>query len=226
MASRPRREPEEGGRSSEPQRSDADTLKKLAEATRGAGIGTPEEHGRLLAAAADGDREALDRLLKAHVDLVTDEARSYTGQGLPAGDLFQEGSIGLMAAINHFSGSSQTDFDAFARQQIQLHLAAALAAERAIERDQALLVAAAEDYEKAEIAVRREKGRPATEAELAQKLEWTVGRTRVIGEMVVEARRRHDEELLQYLDPEQLDFGETGADESEGGANGKASDGP
>ena len=39
---------------------------------------------------------------------------------------------------------------------------------------------------------------------MARKLEWTVERTRYVAQIVTEARRRHDEELLAYIDPETL----------------------
>jgi DNA-directed RNA polymerase sigma subunit (sigma70/sigma32) len=80
-------------------------------------------------------------------------------------------------------------------------MAAAQAELVGIDRAAAQLVEDAEAYERAEISVRREKGREATREEIAEKLEWTPERTARLGEMVKEARRRHDEELLQYLDP-------------------------
>jgi RNA polymerase sigma factor (sigma-70 family) len=218
MASRPqRREPEDNGHAADPQRSAADTLRALAEAGRDARIPGPDEHHRLLEAAAQGDRSAQEQLCHAHLDLVVEQALKRVGEGLPPADLFQEGSIGLMAAINHFAGSPQTDFGAFARQQIGLYIEAAIAAEQAIERDEAMLMSAAQEYEGAEIAVGRDMGRKATPQELAIKLEWSVERTRQIGEMVEEARRRHDEELIQYLDPERVLF-ETADEEGPGGA--------
>ena len=59
----------------------------------------------------------------------------------------------------------------------------------------------------------RELHRPPTEVEIAQKLEWTVERTRYVAAVVAEARRKHDEELLAYIDPEALVIdGEDGAD--------------
>ena len=48
--------------------------------------------------------------------------------------------------------------------------------------------------------------REATEAELAEKLEWTVERTRYVAHVVADARRRHDEELLAFIDPAAIDF--------------------
>ena len=67
------------------------------------------------------------------------------------------------------------------------------------------MVDAAHQYEVAELALARELGRAPTPSELAKKLEWTPQRTDQIGEMVDEARRIHDQELLQYLDPDAVE---------------------
>src|SRR5713101_6536121 len=82
----------------------------------------------------------------------------------------------------------------------------------AAEQDE-LLRRAAEDYDRVELVLRRELHRVPTEVEMAQKLEWTVERTRYVAAVVTEARRKHDEELLAYIDPETLVIdGEDGAD--------------
>ncbi|TMA17381.1 MAG: hypothetical protein E6J85_17015 [Deltaproteobacteria bacterium] len=85
----------------------------------------------------------------------------------------------------------------------------AIAAEGAAVREGELLVAAASDYERTELLLRRELGRTATEADIAEKLEWTVERTRYVAQVVAEARRRHDEELLEFIDPAAIDFDDT-----------------
>ena len=56
--------------------------------------------------------------------------------------------------------------------------------------------------------MRHELQREPTEVELAEKLEWTVDRTRYVAQVVADARRRHDEELLAFIDPEAIDFGD------------------
>ena len=81
---------------------------------------------------------------------------------------------------------------------------AALDAEATAVRDAEQLVAAASDYERTVILLRRVLGRTATEAEIAEKLEWTVERTRYVAQVVAEARRRHDEELLAFIDPDSV----------------------
>jgi DNA-directed RNA polymerase sigma subunit (sigma70/sigma32) len=83
---------------------------------------------------------------------------------------------------------------------------AALAEEAASVRDAELLIAAATDFERTQMVMRVELLRDPTQEELAEKLEWTVERTRYVAQVVADARRRHDEELLQFIDPELIDL--------------------
>jgi hypothetical protein len=73
-------------------------------------------------------------------------------------------------------------------------------------RDAELLIAAATDYEHTQMVMRRELHRAPTDGELAEKLEWTVERTRYMAGVVADARRRHDEEMLEFIDPAAIDF--------------------
>jgi len=50
----------------------------------------------------EGDLEAARSLVLAHLRFVVHIARSYSGYGLPLGDLVQEGNIGLMKAVKRF----------------------------------------------------------------------------------------------------------------------------
>jgi RNA polymerase sigma factor (sigma-70 family) len=158
------------------------------------------EHERLLRAAGFGDQEARDSLTRAHLDWVIAAARERAGRGLSEGDLFQEGTIGLLEAIEGFQSSGQTDFEPYARARVAVHMERALGDEERAVQDGKMLVQAAEDFQRVEVATRGELGRAPTDVELAEKLEWSVERTSEIRQMVEEARRRHDEELLQYLE--------------------------
>src|SRR5260370_681815 len=80
------------------------------------------------------------------------------------------------------------------------------AAEAAAVREGELLVAAATDYECAELVMKRELHRDPTAVELAEKLEWTVDRTIYVARVVVDARIRYDEEMLALIDPEAIDL--------------------
>ena len=51
----------------------------------------------------DQDLEAARELVLAHLRFVIHLARSYSGYGLPQGDLIQEGNVGLMKAVRRFN---------------------------------------------------------------------------------------------------------------------------
>jgi len=50
----------------------------------------------------DNDLEAARELVLRHLRFVVHLARSYSGYGLPLGDLVQEGNVGLMKAVKRF----------------------------------------------------------------------------------------------------------------------------
>jgi RNA polymerase sigma factor (sigma-70 family) len=199
MASRRDEEPSEQG-------FDEQSVQDLADAVGRDHRPGPAEHERLLDAAGRGDAEARESLTRAHLDWVLSAARERVDRGLSQGDLFQEGTIGLMEAIRRFPASGRHDFEAFARQQVADHMERALGDEENAVRDRELLLQAAHDYVEAQVAIHRELGRPASNLELATKLEWTMQRTEQIGLMVADARRRHDEDVLQYLEPDDIDL--------------------
>jgi len=175
------------------------------------------EHQRLIEAAGRGEQSARESLTNAHLDWVLSAARERADRGLSQSDLFQEGTIGLMEAIRSFPTSGRTDFEAFVRELVADHMERALGDEQKAVDESRLLLQAAHDYVEAELEARRDLGRPATNLELAAKLEWSTQRTEEIGQMVADARRRHDEEILQYLelddiDPDTLSEGQNGPD--------------
>src|SRR5919201_3115410 len=167
------------------------------------------EEARLLEQSARGDRGSQNRLVAAKLGMVIRLAEERRDQGLPVPDLVQEGSLGLVEAMRSFDMNGGAPFDAFAEQKVIEQMDSALAAEAAAVREGEQLVAAANDYERTEILLQRSLRRAPTEVEIAQKLEWTVERTRYIAEVVADARRRHDEELLAFIDPESVDIEET-----------------
>jgi RNA polymerase primary sigma factor len=186
--------------------SDAETMRDLERLV----AETPPLSGadleRLLERAALGDTVSHERLVAANLGLVIQLAAHHEAQGLSMPDLVQEGSIGLVEAVRTFAESGQTDFMEFAEQRIAVQMDRAVAAEAAAVRDAELLVAAATDFEHAQLVMRRELHREPTEGEVAEKLEWTVERTRYVAQVVGDARRRHDEDMLEFIDPATIDF--------------------
>lgn len=165
----------------------------------------PGEMKGLLEQVEHGPAEvASERLLETHLEMVLDLARSKSGRGLSIGDLFQEGSVGLLAAIRAFPAAVEKDFDHFVAGQVALTMEDAISAEAEEVRRENLLIQAAADYDRVEMALARELHRAPTAAEIGQKLEWSSERTDMVREIVVEARRRHDEELLLYIEPDEV----------------------
>lgn len=63
----------------------------------------PEEEYRLAIEYRDqGDLQAAQRLVLAHLRYVVRVSKGYLGYGLPLGDLIQEGTVGLMKAVKRF----------------------------------------------------------------------------------------------------------------------------
>ena len=168
-----------------------------------------EKQKALLERSAEGDRASQDSVVAANLAMVIRLAEARDGSGLSAPDLVQEGSLGLLEAVRSFTGSSEPSFAAFAERKVGERMDAAIAAEAAAVRDGELLVAAAEDYERTELLLARQLRRAPTAGEVAEKLEWTIERTQYVASVVADARRRHDEELLEFVDPDAIDFDDT-----------------
>jgi len=62
----------------------------------------------------DGDDDALHRLVKAYSRLVISISMRFRNYGLPAGDLVQEGNVGLMQAAERFDLDREVRFSTYA----------------------------------------------------------------------------------------------------------------
>ena len=69
-----------------------------------------------------GDLDAARRLVMSHLRYVVHIARSYSGYGLPQGDLIQEGNIGLMKAVKRFDPSVGVRLVSFAVHWIRAEI--------------------------------------------------------------------------------------------------------
>jgi len=165
----------------------------------------PGEQPALLERIRRGpDEPAVARLLETHLGMVLGLAHSRKGRGLPIGDLFQEGSVGLLASIRAFPEAGVEDFERFSAAQVALAMEDALVAEAEAVRQEQLLVEALADYDRVEMGLAREFHRAPTTKEIATKLEWSLERTEHVRQLIEDARRRHEEELALYLEAEAL----------------------
>ena len=80
---------------------------------------TPQQEMVLAVACAEGDMEAVRRMVSCNLPLVISIAKEYTGRGVPLLDLIQEGSIGLLIAATKFDPGRQLRFSTYATKWIR-----------------------------------------------------------------------------------------------------------
>jgi len=73
-----------------------------------------EEETNLALRAADGDKEAKDKIVSANLRFVVSIAKKYQNNGLDLLDLVNEGNIGLLTAIERFDVSKGYHFISYA----------------------------------------------------------------------------------------------------------------
>lgn len=122
-----------------------------------------------------------DEVLVANLPLVRRVAARYRGMGLPYDDLVQEGSLGLLDAIEHFDESRGVAFEAYAHFRVQRAIRNALTERARLVRLPKHIVERRRSIERETTRLLAAGARSPTPAELA-------ARTGLSVEAVVEAR--------------------------------------
>ena len=101
----------------------ADSLQLFLAEARRHPLLTKEQEVDLAQRIERGDVDAKDRMVNSNLRLVVSVAKKYQGQGLPLGDLVQEGMLGLIRASEKFDWRRGFKFSTYAtlwiRQAVQ-----------------------------------------------------------------------------------------------------------
>jgi RNA polymerase primary sigma factor len=131
---------------------------------------TRAEEIRLAKRMELGDREARQRMIEANLRLVVALAKKYRGQGLDLLDLIQEGSIGLMHAVEKYDWRREAKFSSYAVWWIRAAIGRALSNTSRTIRVSTPLLDRLRKIRSAEQALSARLGRRPSDREVAEEL--------------------------------------------------------
>jgi RNA polymerase primary sigma factor len=181
---------------------------------------TRAEEVQLAKRVEAGDEEARKRMTEANLRLVVTIAKSYQRPGVDLLDLIQEGTLGLMRAVERYDWRRDVKFSTYAAWWIRHGISHGLASTRAIRVPDSMLERA-NDVRAAERELAASLGRDASTTEVADRLGLT---TRQVDEAraavqpcfsLEEPLRSEDTQRIEMLaDPNAPDPGEAVAEEA------------
>ena len=132
---------------------------------------TPEEEKELARRIHQGDKQAIDKLVRANLRFVVSVAKAYQDQGMGLSDLISEGNIGLVKAAKTFDEKLNVKFISYAvwwiRQSIMQALTDYSRQIRLPHNQDTLLRNVRRTFNRIE----QREGRPATVEEVAEELD-------------------------------------------------------
>ncbi|MFW6222435.1 MAG: sigma-70 family RNA polymerase sigma factor, partial [Bacteroidota bacterium] len=106
---------------------DSKTLEKYFNEVSKEDLLTPEQEVDLARRIKTGDKQALEKLVKANLRFVVSVAKQYQHSKVPLNDLINEGNIGLVKAAQKFDETKGFKFISYAVWWIRQSIMQALA---------------------------------------------------------------------------------------------------
>ena len=132
---------------------------------------TAEEEIELAKRIEKGDLAAKDRMINGNLRLVVSVARKYQGQGLPLGDLIQEGMLGLIRAVEKFDWRKGFKFSTYGTLWIRQAIGRGLANSSRTVRLPVHIASQARKIRDKERELSADLGRDPTDEELADAVQ-------------------------------------------------------
>ncbi len=117
-----------------------------------------------------GDKEALNTLVQANLKFVVAVCRNYQYQGLPLGDLINEGNLGLIRAAKRFDETMNFKFISYAVWWIRQAILSALADQSRVINIPPSRVGTIHKMGKTSVKLEQKLGRAPTVGELAEEM--------------------------------------------------------
>ena len=148
---------------------DAGLSTYLREISQSKNLTLSEEAG-LAVRIRSGDKEALNTLVQANLKFVVAVCRNYQYQGLPLGDLINEGNLGLIRAAKRFDETMNFKFISYAVWWIRQAILSALADQSRVINIPPSRVGTIHKMGKTSVKLEQKLGRQATASELAEEM--------------------------------------------------------